>query len=353
MSLQTPRALTPADEQLLRGFTGAKPANATKQDKPAKATKQDKPAKVTKQDKPAKRAAVDWAKLKHARGSAKNVPDALARLTEPRSRARALGELREAFVKKGEAFQASGALFGALVDLASGTERGEELLSFAMTILALGDVAALQTLEPTMKRLSDKPLAKELRRAAEAEVPRLEALLDDSRAPVRGMAAMLLGFLAQEGRGTALAARLASEKDTAVRARMIFAAMYGSERARRAVRDPRGSPHARRRARRDRHARSSLARRAQIARRPRRLLRRHRAARDRRGRRPRDWQHRAPPPRSRAGERRHARRGRRRLPRRHVPGIALRPDAWMRHAWETPVLERWFPHTDAAVMSRT
>ncbi len=235
MSLQTPRVLAPKDEELLLGMAGGKTAKtksaAPVEAKSAKATTA-RPATPTKV---VKRVPVVWAKLRHARGSGKNVPDLLAGIKNVGWRGRDFEDLREAFVSKGDAFTASGALFGALVDLAvdARTERPEELLSFALEILGLGAPAellvhGLDRKRSKLKGRYAKPLAAALLTEAHESVPALQTALEDTRPAVRGMAALLLGLLVDAAASSAplLVARMASEKEPGERACVIFGAMH-------------------------------------------------------------------------------------------------------------------------------
>lgn len=220
MSLQTPRVLTAQDDALLRGTKKALVRGTKKAEQPAK---------------PAAKAPVVWTKLKHARGSAKGVPELLEKLYDVAWRERAVRDFDDAFVRSGEAFQASGAMIATLVDLAAhpDTERPEELVALALKLLALGDVATLQATgldrsDPKVRRRYSKPLATELVRAAHDSVPALLALLEDPRPALRGMAATMLGLLpdAAESSAPQLVASMSSEKDAGARALVILSSMY-------------------------------------------------------------------------------------------------------------------------------
>ena len=166
--------------------------------------------------------AVDWRKLRHAYGSATDVPELLAGLVArtAQDRAAARTSLAGALVHQGTLYSASAAAVPAVLAALDGPDRAQvlELLG----ALAVG--AFERCLAAGHVREDAYPALQRSHAAVTAGGPRLRELLADPDAEVRTRAAWLLGLLPDaDGAPEALRALLAVEQVVAVRASAAIA----------------------------------------------------------------------------------------------------------------------------------
>jgi hypothetical protein len=168
---------------------------------------------------PRKPRAIDWSKLRHAYGKATDVPAILADLAgNAQARRKAAAQLQGALVHQGTHYSASAPAVPAVLAALGGpaTDRLLELCA----ALAVGDTTLWLARGFDAER-SYKWLA-QAHRAVVAGADAIVRLLGDRAAGVRARAAWVLGLL-PEVDATPLRARLAEERDEAVRASLTIA----------------------------------------------------------------------------------------------------------------------------------